>query len=544
MPDEQPEAVDHILVLALDRLGDTLQATPTLQALRARFRDASIDLYALQPYKEAFDGCPYVTRFVPISPPHLVRYQTEADRLVTGATPSTEVSQLVETLRGERYDLVVNLVASGFAAWLAGASGARFLVGNYVLADGRWLFEGQGFVYQLSLLDFRDENPFNFVDLYRVNVLAEQGMPTLYVNVLEGYGPASDGRPIIAINPGSSRAERRWPLSSFSTLIDTLHQDGLRVVLVGSAVDLPICEAVAEACKERPEFAVGTLSISQMAGWFRTVACVVANDTGALHVAAAAGSKTVGIYGSQSRFVETAPFASGHLLIEPKPMNDGARPLANVDPASVRLAILHQLGRVRVDEATTHWHAADVIVARTKIVEDSVHGLGGIVYERLTSEEPNAAALIRTMARPWFAARWVGAASTPETLAKTLQDQLGAPTAKTSALATELAAGCTNFANSLSRLGYIWDTLAALPSVDDATLQAANAVEEQTIASAVGTGTQILPRRASWLLKMIPFTDLPSMAADRRRILGEVAEDAHAFANALALWIGQRESSP
>jgi heptosyltransferase-2 len=109
------------------------------------------------------------------------------------------------------------------------------------------------------------------------------------------------GREIVALMPGAAYGPAKcWPLDNFGELAASLVRDGAMVVVLGSKGEHDAGEriralggdAVLNLCGEtRLEDTVDLLSLAGAA---------VTNDSGLMHVAAAAGTEVVAIYGSTS----------------------------------------------------------------------------------------------------------------------------------------------------------------------------------------------------------------------------------------------------
>ena len=107
--------------------------------------------------------------------------------------------------------------------------------------------------------------------------------------------------PVAALMPGAEYGPAKcWPLSHFSQVARRLGEQGYRVWVLGSAKERSAGEAVVAGaggmavnlCGEtRLEDAVDLLALARHA---------ITNDSGLLHVAAAAGCNVIGIYGSST----------------------------------------------------------------------------------------------------------------------------------------------------------------------------------------------------------------------------------------------------
>ncbi|HEY0393955.1 MAG TPA: glycosyltransferase family 9 protein [Candidatus Elarobacter sp.] len=100
---------------------------------------------------------------------------------------------------------------------------------------------------------------------------------------------------------GLSAQRSRWPVDGFVALARRLvARDGVRVLVTGSAGDAPIAHAIAEAAGSAVTSVAGATSIGVFGALAARARAVVAIDSGPMHVAAAAGAPTVGIFALQS----------------------------------------------------------------------------------------------------------------------------------------------------------------------------------------------------------------------------------------------------
>ena len=140
--------------------------------------------------------------------------------------------------------------------------------------------------------------------------------------VLSSAGVAPD-RPLIALHPGSrlrpdgTFSHLLWPADRFSDLARTLITDGLQVIVTGTASDTDLAGPV----REVPGIIdlVGRTTLGQLAWILKECDTLVANSTGPLHLAAAVGTKVIGIYPAAAGMspVRWGPFGPGHKVFSP-----------------------------------------------------------------------------------------------------------------------------------------------------------------------------------------------------------------------------------
>jgi ADP-heptose:LPS heptosyltransferase len=123
-----------------------------------------------------------------------------------------------------------------------------------------------------------------------------------------------DARPFIILNPCNAVASRRgiWPLEGWAGLARVLHERlDVRVLISGSPADAAMAEGIARlACGglEESNSAQAIVSIAGKTGvgafgaLARRARAFVGITTGSMHVAAAVGCPTVGIFPFQSDF--------------------------------------------------------------------------------------------------------------------------------------------------------------------------------------------------------------------------------------------------
>jgi heptosyltransferase-2 len=99
-------------------------------------------------------------------------------------------------------------------------------------------------------------------------------------------------RPLVGIAPGAAFGHaKRWPASRFAELAARVSQDGAACVVLGRNEDR-------DAAWHVPGInLVGQTDLLMLMGVLSHCRALVANDSGALHLAAALGVPVIGIYG-------------------------------------------------------------------------------------------------------------------------------------------------------------------------------------------------------------------------------------------------------
>jgi heptosyltransferase-2 len=135
-----------------------------------------------------------------------------------------------------------------------------------------------------------------------------------------------DGRaPLVALAPGAAYGgAKRWPPSCFGELASALAADGVRCVMVGSAADEVTTDDVAQAFQVRVGVGasgkpalhnlVGRTDLATLAGVLTLCRTLVTNDSGAMHLGAAAGVPVTAVFGPTDDRA-TRPAGGAHAIL-------------------------------------------------------------------------------------------------------------------------------------------------------------------------------------------------------------------------------------
>jgi heptosyltransferase-2 len=122
-------------------------------------------------------------------------------------------------------------------------------------------------------------------------------------------------RPLLAVAPGAAYGTaKRWLPDSFATLVTTLVRDrDMHAVLLGGPADREttawVARSVGAAQRRFVADVAGETTLETLAATFRLATACASNDSGAMHVAAAAGVPVAAIFGP-TRESETAPLSA------------------------------------------------------------------------------------------------------------------------------------------------------------------------------------------------------------------------------------------
>jgi heptosyltransferase-2 len=116
--------------------------------------------------------------------------------------------------------------------------------------------------------------------------------------------------PLVAIAPGSARPTKRWLPAGFAELARAAARRGLVPVLAGGSAERASCAEIAAAAGGLALDLCGRTDVARLAALLARASAVVANDSGAAHVAAAVGTPCVVVYGPTSPAAGYAPLGA------------------------------------------------------------------------------------------------------------------------------------------------------------------------------------------------------------------------------------------
>jgi heptosyltransferase-2 len=116
------------------------------------------------------------------------------------------------------------------------------------------------------------------------------------------------------VHPGAAWATKRWLAERFSELCRRLKSEGLTPVLIGGPGDAALGGEIARASGAAN--LVGRTDLEELKSLMGRLSLFVTNDSGPMHLAAAAGVPVVAIFGATTRELGFFPYGAGHRVVE------------------------------------------------------------------------------------------------------------------------------------------------------------------------------------------------------------------------------------
>jgi heptosyltransferase-2 len=286
----------RILVLRYRFIGDTILTVPFLRNLRSAEPDAHIAWVVAPGSSEVVKEIPYIDELIYWDPVTI-----HADSRGTHKTLRDKI-RFISGLRSQKFDKVYVLKRSFSSALIAVLSGARERVGFDT--------EGRGFLLTKRVPYRHDQHEVqNFLDVLRADGVA---VPNDYLELwttpeedaaaaqlLADAGiPAA--KEIVALHPFASNPHRGWPFEDFASLAALLQAQGFVTLVLGAPGDRDAFESVRDLFGRETVDLVGKCKLRVTLALLKRCALFVGNDSGIMHLAAAAKIPMVALFGPQS----------------------------------------------------------------------------------------------------------------------------------------------------------------------------------------------------------------------------------------------------
>lgn len=289
----------RILAICTRRLGDVLLTTALLRSLRRAWPGAGLDVVTLRGSAAALEGNPDVTQVIPLP----------------------DGAGLAESLRAigglRRYDLALStlysdrshLMAFAAAPRRAGVVAGTGVAGTWwkrLLADATADLQGGGWHAVIQYL--------RLADVLGIPRCPELVPPRPPEGVAADLAEVIGGAPYAVIHPAALFRYKGWTLEGWRALAHGLVRLGLRVIVDGGPgeaerayLDAVLAGVASPDVTRLPR----VLRFAELTPLLEGARLYVGPDTGVTHLAAAAGTPSVALFGPMSP-VAWGPWPRGH----------------------------------------------------------------------------------------------------------------------------------------------------------------------------------------------------------------------------------------
>jgi lipopolysaccharide heptosyltransferase II len=337
-------SVRRILLSRLRFMGDVILTTPLIRRLKAAFPETKLS---------------YLTQdtFAP-----LLLHNPHLDEVIAWPVSGSiaEQSRVYYQVRQRRFDLAIDLFGNPRTALMTWLTGATIRVGGD--------FRGRGKLYnvrvpapiiELNAIDF------HWRSLEALGIDKGDNRTEIFLtaeekkrarNFLEEMS-LDLSRPIVGLHPGATWPNKRWPEKYFAELARLLVDKNVQIFITqGPGEESIASEVMRQISLRKPTGAVllPMLELRQLASVQKQMQVFVSNDCGVMHLAVAAGTPTIGLFGpSQPHIWFPYDRAAGHVAlwheIDCRPCHKNFCPLGHLNcqnellPERVAAAVMERL---------------------------------------------------------------------------------------------------------------------------------------------------------------------------------------------------------
>ncbi len=296
----QYQQVQRVLVVKLRQLGDVLLSTPVFAALKRRYPHLRVDALI---YREAL---PLVQDNPDLDDIHCVDRKWK--RLPLHRRIRQEIG-LARTLRGKRYDLVINLTEGDRGALAALACAARWRVGRLEEKNAGFIGKPRVYTHLYRVMDMRRHIVEQHLDaLRRTGLRIPMASEPLVLKVPEASRQsAADkmrsagwrGERFLLFNPTSRCIYKCLPTYTVARVMEQLHADGQRIAIASGPAESEqrmIRDTIAQCAVPVLDLG-GNLDLLELGAAMQQADAFLSSDSLPMHMAAALQIPTIAWFG-------------------------------------------------------------------------------------------------------------------------------------------------------------------------------------------------------------------------------------------------------
>ncbi len=275
-------ALERLLIILPSWVGDATMATPLLRALRTNAQSRHLRLvgYMRHGLDELLDGGGLLDEMIVGRPEGATGPWREGRRLTTARCDAA-------ILLPNSWRLAATVRLAGIPIRIGYNREARGWMLTHPLpspAPGGWKQPIPAIDYYLAI----GRTLGLAADDRRMSLRASPEQQRAAEEILERAGVSARAGYAI-LNPGASKAEKRWPADRFASLADHLAQrHGLRVLVNGSPREGDLIESICRSAASQPVNLVQAgIALGPLKYVTSRARLLVTNDTGTRHIAAA-----------------------------------------------------------------------------------------------------------------------------------------------------------------------------------------------------------------------------------------------------------------
>lgn len=304
-----------ILVRGTNWIGDAVMAIPALRHLRLIFPEAEITLHTRSWAEGIFRDADFIDE--------ILAFDKTSSKI-------RDAFQQARSLREKKFDIAVLLPNSFESALVAGLAGipkrfgyakdGRSLLLSTAAPVPEWKNVRHEVFYYLNLVGALEkellgtQTPWSEIPNLDLPVSGTRKVEARELFTSHGLDTS---KKIVALGVGSTNSRaKRWPAANYAALNDRLQDElNVNVVLVGGNDELDVSQEVYAIAGRKPVILTGKTDLAEAVAILAEVDILISNDMGLAHIAPAAGTKTIVIFGPTNPET-TRPFSENASIVK------------------------------------------------------------------------------------------------------------------------------------------------------------------------------------------------------------------------------------
>lgn len=294
-------SAERILIVLLGAIGDVTRALPLAHRVRTGYPHAHL-AWAVEP----------------TSAPILTGHPALDNRLVFERSSGTRAFlAFLRRVRGERFDLVLDLQRHAKSGLVSAATRAPVRVGFHRrnAKELNWLWNTHT-IPPVEPFGWKLDHYQRFGDFLELPAATPRFDVTLgpdeEASVTRALAPLA--RPFAALFLGSTWPSRLWFADRYAAVVDALAARGLDAVLIGGSDVRTLAAETVRRCAGPPLDLTARTSLRESYGVLARARVAIGPDSGPMHLAAAAGTPVVSLWGATTP-ARSAPYGSHDLVL-------------------------------------------------------------------------------------------------------------------------------------------------------------------------------------------------------------------------------------
>jgi ADP-heptose:LPS heptosyltransferase len=277
-----------IIISRTDNIGDVVLTLPLAKGLKEKYPNAEILFLAKRYIKPLIDCCEHIDQFI--------------DWDTLSAMPEDESIFFLKNIGAE---VVIHVYPRPEIARIAYKAGIKYRIGtshrfyNWLYCNKRVDFTRKNSPLHEAQLNFKLAEPLGINETPTLIGLGNSYGLTKIPSLNEEWKKLIDPNKFnLIIHPLSRGSARNWDWKNYNRLIEILPKDKYKIFVTGTEAESALITENILLFHPEVTDLTGKLDFAQLIAFVANIDGLVAASTGPLHIAAALGKKTVGLYPS------------------------------------------------------------------------------------------------------------------------------------------------------------------------------------------------------------------------------------------------------